>query len=258
MRVMGNPRTDLPWSVTPSPSRSIDRPHAHPQVELDLILQGTGVLRCEDEVFEARPGTLFWIPPGVSHQLVEFTRDFRLHIGMLPEPEGSLPSQICVHPAPETVRRLDVLFALLRDARDLEERDLAAKLLVYVARATLSERANPVIDHAGLAAALSELERHPGASRTRLAQVAKVAPATLSRLMVAGTGRTLQNLRREARVERFLELARSRPGTLLEHALAAGYGSYSQCHHDCLRVTGHPPRIMVSMDGGRSPHPIPS
>ena len=233
----------------------MDRPHTHTQVELDLILQGTGVIECEGEVFQGRPGMIFWIRPGASHQLVEHTRDFRLHIGIFPQAGSFIPAQPCVHPAPETVRRLDVLYALLRDARDPVGRDLAAKLLLHVARAALSEQASPAIDHAGLAAALAELERHPGASRTRLAQVARVAPATLSRLIVAGTGRTLLELRREARVERFLELARNRPGTLLQHALSAGYGSYSQCHHDCLRVTGHPPRIVVGISGDRFASP---
>jgi AraC-like DNA-binding protein len=224
-------------------------PHAHPLAELNLVMQGTGILRIEGETHQLLPGSLIWIQPGMVHQLSDHGRDFRLHIAMMPDPGLPAPASACVHPSPESVRRLDVLFCLLRDARDAAGRDPAAKLLLHVARSALNEEDKPTIHHAGLAAALSELKRHPEASRSRLAQVARVAPATLSRLIVAGTGRTLLDLRREIRVERFLDLARNRQGTLLAHAFAAGYGSYSQCHHDCLRVTGHPPRVIVGLDG---------
>ena len=249
IQVMANPHLESAWAVSPPPSRSVFPPHAHHLAEVNLVLQGTGILSIEDESYHLQPGSLIWIQPGLVHQLSDHGRDFRLHIAMMPDPGFPAPASACVQPSPEIIRRLDVLFCLLRDARDTAERDPAAKLLLHVARSALNEEEKTAIHHAGLAAALSELKRHPEASRSRLAQVAQVAPATLSRLIVASTGRTLLDLRREIRVERFLDLARDRSGTLLTHAIAAGYGSYSQCHQDCLRVTGHPPRVVAGLNG---------
>ncbi len=50
--------------------------HIGPRKLLDFLLvyieDGTGRFRIADEEFEARPGDLFWIPPGVIHEMTGF------------------------------------------------------------------------------------------------------------------------------------------------------------------------------------------
>jgi AraC-like DNA-binding protein len=242
------------WTPPPRPVRFPE--HEHRELELNLILQGEGMLRVAGRSHPLAAGDLAWIDPGVAHRLEHHSRDFRLHIAAFAPvllrhlgPRGTgLPPVVRLDPA--AWRALDVLCASLRDAEAGALHAAAAvHLLLAADRARrAAPRAAPA--HPGLARALDLLGRDPGADRARLAAAAGVCPATLSRLVRAGTGRTLLDLRRQARIGRFLALARGRTGTLLAHALAAGYGSYSQCHHDCLRVTGHPPRTAVRLGGG--------
>jgi AraC-like DNA-binding protein len=92
------------------------------------------------------------------------------------------------------------------------------------------------------------LLRSPDGNELSVVQIAErvgVSAPYLSRRFAATVGMTLPAFRNRCRVERFLQNVRhrrDRDETLLEAALAAGFGSYAQCHRIVVEVTGKSPR----------------
>ena len=43
--------------------------HTHKALEIIIITNGSGKAICDNDVYEIKPGSLMWTPPGVSHAI---------------------------------------------------------------------------------------------------------------------------------------------------------------------------------------------
>lgn len=98
-----------------------------------------------------------------------------------------------------------------------------------------------------VARALALLRGGTDASLPELAAHCAVSPAHLSRRFHAELGVALSAYRAGLRLERFWDLWRAgRHRTMLDAALAAGFGSYAQFHRVFTEAHGEPPRAITS------------
>jgi len=80
-----------------------------------------------------------------------------------------------------------------------------------------------------------------------LAPKSGLSPHRLSRLFKQQTGVTLVDFRNRQRVERFLEIYGRPARTMLDAALAAGFGSYPQFHRVFKRIAGCAPANIAAI-----------
>jgi AraC-like DNA-binding protein len=263
-------------AVWPFDRGYIRPPHFHGQIELLLIRRGTALVHLGARSEAVRGGQLCWIPPGVPHVMSAFSKDFDMWVIQLEpsllgacwralngaeEDEASDPfgwmilfgDQLSGHPVVDVDGR---------DLRDLD--DLARGVWAAAAQSdtslglrTLGERA--------LGTTLSCLGRVKETSVTSLASCLIMASPTLGRHEVAAElgvsegflsrcfsremGTTFVAHRARTRIAHFLALIQSRGHNLLQAALAAGFGSYTQFHRVFTGVAGSRPRDYLT--GGR-------
>src|SRR5579864_3467566 len=56
--------------------------HHHPDLEFNLVTQGTGLYRLAARTYRIRRGDLLWLFPAQDHALIEFSLDFEMWIGV--------------------------------------------------------------------------------------------------------------------------------------------------------------------------------
>lgn len=148
--------------------------------------------------------------------------------------------------------------ALAGEPFDREKQERAAVLLMLAGRRLREarDRSLPRV-RAGMSLlvglCVELLITSPAASNTELAQRLRVSPARLARTFEAETGISLIDYRNELRLERFFSLNESaehdaRAVTLVELALEAGFGSYSQFHRVFSARFGRSPRHFSGED----------
>jgi AraC-like DNA-binding protein len=131
---------------------------------------------------------------------------------------------------------------------------LFASLLANLAHARLaSDRADPNTPALTrpsrlVERLLAELEREPQLTGAQLAQRFRVSPGHLARTFKDQFGTSLVDHRNRMRLERFFSIRRDRELNLLEAALEAGFGSYSQFHRVHRQVMGAAPRDYRSLE----------
>lgn len=238
--------------------------HHHAELELNLVLAGTGRYLVDDRVHALTPGALIWLFPKQSHILVDRSPDYRMWIVVF---RPRLLRRVCgderrrvlraLAPAGDFCRQLPVA-AFRRLERQLNEMAgrasdaprfnaaLASLLLdawedfLVADTPAVSADLHPAVQRAAqlLRAApenadMTDLARRAGLSRTRL-----------SELFHQQTGVSLVDFRNRTRLERFSALqAAAKPGErkLLTLALEAGFGSYQQFYRVYHRQYGHGP-----------------
>jgi len=57
---------------------SIDNQPVHEQDEIYYILSGKGKLTAQDSLFEARPGSIFYVRAGIKHRFIEIEEDLSI------------------------------------------------------------------------------------------------------------------------------------------------------------------------------------
>ncbi len=236
--------------------------HHHAELEFNLVTQGRGLYLLANRKYRIRRGDLLWLFPAQEHVLIEQSADFEMWIGVA---------------KPATVRRTatdagaTVLWAANPPGeycRRLSQPALAQleSLLTAVAAA----REQPGFFNAGLGYALLAAwhhfehaadvpvdDVHPAVEKAarlirnessplgldELATRSGLSAPRLSRLFKQQTGIAMVDFRNRQRVEKFLALYRTgQRMTMLDAALAAGFGSYPQFHRVFKRVTGNSPR----------------
>lgn len=242
-----------------------NRRHHHAELELNLVTRGTGTYLLGPRQYEIRRGDLLWLFPAQEHVLIEQTPDFEMWIvvfrrrlikraavdqGSVPLLQRSFSGDACRRLRQPHVARFEELFAQLIDI-DEEPGLLNAGLAYALLRAwKCFERAGEV----------TARRVHPAVERTarlllndehtyglpQLARRAGLSPSRLSRLFKEQTGLSIVEFRNRQRMQRFLERYEmerdaGRQSTLLEAALAAGFGSYPQFHRVFRQVTGCSP-----------------
>jgi len=244
--------------------RSHGRTHArhhHAELEFNLVTQGAGLYLLANRKYRIRRGDLLWLFPAQEHVLIEQTKDFEMWIGVY-KPKAvkrvatDANAQVLrqADPAGEYCRRLpqsalaqlDELFTEIAAAQDLpglfnaglgyallnawRHFEHAADVPVQDVHPAVEKAARLIHDET-IALGLDELARRAGLSPTRL-----------SRLFKQQTGIALVDFRNRQRIERFLQLyGIGQRRTMLDAALAAGFGSYPQFHRVFKRVIGCSP-----------------
>jgi AraC-like DNA-binding protein len=100
--------------------------------------------------------------------------------------------------------------------------------------------------HPAIAAAVRMLADDPSLGGTSIAARLGVSLSRFARVFKADMGMSLVEYRNQLRLERFMSLVDVGGGNLLEAALAAGFGSYSQFHRVFHAMRGTSPREYFS------------
>ncbi len=234
--------------------------HSHPDLEINLVVRGTGSYVIDERVHELRPGALMWIVPDVPHWLrrgpglemwVVQVRPSALEPAWLTDVAAQpsrviashdlidldrLMSQVALDSDEPAAYNAGVAYVLMRALRASRDRPQAALREMHpaVTRALMLMRQSDSIN------SLSDLAAEAG-----------VAPTYLSRLLVEHTGRNFVDWRNRIRLDRFIEAYQ--PGVnLLTAALDAGFGSYARFHHVFSELVGCPPSEWMSqIDEGK-------
>ena len=235
--------------------------HHHEELEFNLVTQGRGLYLLENRKYEIRRGDLLWLFPAQEHVLVEQSADFEMWIGVLKplaiqriatdagakilrkkNPAGDYCRRL---PQP-ALARLEYMFADIVDTSGqpgLFNAGLAHAFLC--AWRQFAQAADvPVRDvHPAVEKAARLLRNESNLlSLTELAMRAGLSAHRLSRLFKQQTGVALVAFRNRQRVEKFLEIyGAGQRRTMLDAALAAGFGSYAQFHRIFRRVAGRSP-----------------
>ncbi len=236
--------------------------HHHVELEFNLITQGSGIYLLDNEKYQVRRGDLIWLYPTQNHVLVRETADLEMWIGVFrPEALAGIatdPNQqpLCRETASgECCRRLPLkhlqrLDGLMREVHASKDQAghfnaglgyafLTAWHAFEQASAIPIEDVHPAVEKAARSlqnetapASFRELARHTGLSAPRL-----------SRLFKQQTGISLVEFRNRLRLGRFLQrYGTGQRHTMLDAALAAGFGSYPQFHRVFKNAFGCSPR----------------
>ncbi len=235
--------------------------HHHAELEFNLVTRGSGLYRLASRTYRIRRGDLLWLFPAQEHALADFSSDFEMWIGVFKpgavrrisadsgasvlgsaDPSGSFCRRLSLHAS----ARLGSLFSEVAASRE--------RLILF--NAGLSYALLTAWQHFERAIDVPVRETHPAvekaiqliradSARVALAELARLSglsPARLSRLFKQQTGLPLVDYRNRLRIQGFLELyGAGQRMTMLEAALSAGFGSYSQFHRTFRRIMGSPP-----------------
>lgn len=244
------------WYVTATCPRFARERHA--ELELLLVVQGACAVTAGGEHHELTRGSLLWCAPGQWHEVTRISSDLVMWAGMFGD---------------DLVRALSPEERRPRDARASECVRLSSVELAAVSRSAfelLQHRAEPRFRPAleaflvsvsrvgslAVAAPRALLPTHPSVAKAAelltyaaerwslkaLAKRAGLSPCQLSRLFHAEMGVTLEHFGNHQRVQRFEALyGDGSRGNLLDAALDAGFGSYSQFFRVYRKVAGRSP-----------------
>lgn len=235
--------------------------HHHAELEFNLVTQGFGLYLLANRKYAVRRGDLLWLFPAQEHVLVEQSPEFEMWIGVAKpksirriatDPgtqvlcQSNPAGEYCRRLSQPAFARLETLVAEVSTAR--EQPGLFNAGLNYILLTAWNhfihaddvpvQDVHPAVERAARhirdrdnTLDLKELARHAGLSAPRL-----------SRLFKQQTGVALVDFRNRQRVEKFLALyGTGQRLTMLDAALAAGFGSYPQFHRVFKRVTGRSP-----------------
>lgn len=241
------------------------RSHHHDELELNLIVRGSGRYLIRDRRVDLRVGTLIWLFPEQEHLLIHQSRDLKMWIVVFKKelvdrviqgangvhadnwatlgegaPIGSF-SRDLLRP---TWQRLTALYEEIQ----AQHSELAAHNagLAYLLAASWSAhlRAAPITQGADVHPAVEKIahaiHHHPGTENLEdLARGCGLSYSRLSRLFKAQTGVSLVQYRRSQRIENFLTIfGKGNRRTVTQAAFESGYGSYPQFHRDFTRIVG--------------------
>lgn len=242
-----------------------NRRHHHAELELNLVTHGTGTYLLGNRQYQIRRGDLLWLFPTQEHVLFEQTSDFQMWVVVfrrrlikrsavdatsLPLLQRSFSGDTCRRLRQNDLTRFEELFTQLADA--ISEPGLLNAGLSYAllnawksfhrAGEVPANNVHPAVERT--ARLLLSEESSP--SLPQLAQRTGLSPSRLSRLFKQQTGLSIVEFRNRQRMQRFLDHYEAqreadRQTTLLESALAAGFGSYPQFHRVFRQVTGCSP-----------------
>ena len=246
--------------------------HSHEELEYNLVTRGSCSYLVGERRYDLHRGSLIWLFPDQEHVLINPSPDCEMwivvlrpealrravRVGLDPRLLERNPPWLLVRPlVPAAFAAHDRLLHQLHGHHDQLPRTNAglpyALLDAWAAFHDAQEAddgANAVDPLVDLAARLLSRADAPE-DLVELAARVGLSPARLSRRFNRQLGVGIADYRNRIRLERFLE--RYGPGTtLLDAALAAGFGSYAQFHRVFHQVLGVAPRVYLS-GAGSSP-----
>jgi len=248
--------------------RRMAAPHRHRSVEFNLVLHGTAAYLLAGRRYRLRPGSLVWLFPGQEHILVDRSPHYRDWIGLF---DAAALRPACTTPRTRTLlqadppghfarcldgaaaARLEALFGHVARAGDPDTAVAGLRHAILAAweafHAAPQEPAAPAVHPAVAGAARLLRDGVADDSNAALAAAVGLGPHHLSRLFRQQMGVGLARFRNEHRLRRFLELhASGAHPTLLDAALAAGFGSYPQFYRVVRELTGRRPADLTRSD----------
>ncbi len=231
--------------------------HFHAEPELNVFLRGRATLGIGDQRVSLSAGSLLWLPPGVDHALLEASSDLEFFVvGLQPglleafanrhgEPLSFATRAHAIDPSVATA--VSELCCAMAEGLDAGAGDAA--LLDLLA---LCVRDTPNRGLSLGARAQSLIADDPGIDRGALAKALASNLGDVSRAFHRELGTTFRVYKQRTRVLSFLSEV-DRGANMTFAALAAGFGSYSQCHRVFREVTGCSPREFISR-GVRDEH----
>lgn len=222
--------------------------HFHAEPELNLVLRGRGVLAVGDRQFELTAGEMLLLQPGQDHALVTESADLDLFVIGL-SPELAERANVRGHRrlgkqslAPERLRDLEAILVGSNavHAADPVETRLADSF------AELWNQFEPL--HVQSRRALERLHLDGELTEVAIAHFLGAEPSALSRRIHQDLAVRLVDYRARLRLIRFVERV-DIGNSFTNAALAAGFGSYAQCHRVFHRALGCSPRQYFG--GGR-------
>ncbi len=234
--------------------------HRHPELEANLVLNGTGTYLIKRALVPLDPGTLIWLFPGQDHLMVRRSADLRMHIvvwrpGLVAATVGNGAAAVLCQADPAGAwasrpppARFRALVRLADEvAREQDPPAVNAGLGWLLMRCWRDHRgADPVADagdlHPSVARVAHLLREDSLRQRTvpGLAKMAGMSADHLARLFRRQIGVSLTAYRNQCCLARFLD--RARPGHgCLKLALDCGFGSYPHFHRIFRAAMGTSP-----------------
>ncbi|MBE7462600.1 MAG: AraC family transcriptional regulator [Planctomycetes bacterium] len=240
--------------------------HRHDELEFNLVTRGSAQYLFRDRRSDVRRHSLVWLFPGQEHILLKRSPGFEMWIFVIrpnwlklhvrtretkPLLAFDPPGSHCRPLAPAAAQNLVALMQRVREARHEVDRYNAA-LPHVLHEAWAAYRAAPEDAAAdGLHPAVEQaafLLREEAAEWdvVQLARRVGLSPNRLSRLFKRQLGQSLTDFRNRRRLERFDALyGDGASRSLIEAALAAGFGSYPQFHRVFKQTYGRGPRAWL-------------
>ena len=241
-------------------------PHRHEWLEFNLVVAGSARVQLPEQRYDLGPGTLVWLFPGQVHQLVAASPDFVVWVAVFRPSlvqRSGIPEVLVDNPPGRHCRHLRV-----RDAQALTgalravtgmygdwptvNRGFAFLLaMAWTTYVRNPERSVAEDAPSTLATAMHLLVANPGLTGDELAARCGLSRARLSRQFHRQFGETISARRERLLVDAFLRRREQHPGTMLDDALAVGFGSYSQFNRSFRRIMGLSPRAWEHSEGMR-------
>jgi AraC-like DNA-binding protein len=222
--------------------------HFHPEPELNLVTAGRATFGVGEAIVSVASGDLIRWLPGQDHELLEASTDLDLFvIGLTPALSARVlgadsalayggPARLRLSPeALARFRTLCVAQTGRQETSAIEQHVGDFWREAHAARGAASDM------QAMTRRAVISLVEQPHLGRAEVALLARGCPSEVSRHFRRHMGLTLTAYRTQLRLSRFIQMA-DRAGNLLSAALAAGFGSYSQCHRAFQKTFGCTPR----------------
>jgi AraC-like DNA-binding protein len=237
------------WRHQPSTRRPR---HFHAEPELNLVTSGRGAFGFGAQVLEVAAGDLLGWTPGQDHELLSASEDFDLFvIGLLPAFSERVlgPDTAATHRGPVRLRLSsqqlaelapDCLFPALHGDVVAKERAVGE-----LWRRAHGFRGVRPVGHTLTRRSLRFVNEQPEISRDEIARRLHGSPGEVSRHFHSDMGLPLSVYRARVRLLRFIRLVDGGSG-FLHAALAAGFGSYSQCHRVFQATLGCAPRVFFT------------
>lgn len=256
-------------AVWPFDREYIRPPHFHGQVELLLALRGAATVHVGERAERLRAGQVCWILPCLPHVMSGFSPDFDMWVIELEaQLVGACWRAVSGDAGANTAEAFEGVASLgerlagrlVADVpRDEARRMSELALRVWSAPSTAGVRTTLralcelalrfTLPAAGRprASSLTDLASclllaSPLIDRRALAAELGVSEGFLSRSFGRDLGVSFVEHRARSRIAHFLALVQGGNPNLLDAALAAGFGSYSQFHRVFTRVSGVRPR----------------
>lgn len=238
--------------------------HSHDELEYNLVSQGTCSYLVGERRYDLRRGSLLWLFPDQEHVLINPSAHCEMWVVVLRQKvlrhsiRAGLDPRLCernppwmlARPLPPAVftahdRLLSYQYARSDDVARANAGLLYAVLDAWAAFQAADDDDSKVIDPTvDLAARLLTRADAPQALDALAARVG-LSPSRLSRLFNQQLGVSIADYRNRIRLERFLTLY-GPTTTVLDAALAAGFGSYPQFHRVFRQFLGMSPRAYLN------------
>jgi AraC-like DNA-binding protein/quercetin dioxygenase-like cupin family protein len=236
------------WKYSPSFGGRRPR-HFHSEPELNLVVRGTAKFGVGRRVIDVSKGELIAFPSGQDHVLLECSPDLYLYAMGLDRgysTEALRAQQQSVVPRHVRLEARELSFVTERAAAIVDRKgadQLAAELwqrLHWLAgRATRGASGGA---HVLTRRTLQLLSTTPQLSLDALSETLRAHPSEISRHFHRDLGMTLVRYRIRLRLLQVIELVDAGQHDLMAAAVAADFGSYSQCHRAFQSELGCAPR----------------